>query len=48
MLSELATGGKYTPVATTWSTFLLLLLEDNLFQQSLQENFRMLQVVYII
>ena len=27
-----ATRGCYAPVATTWSIFLMLLMEDNLFQ----------------
>ena len=33
------------PVVTTWSIFLLLLLEDNLFPYLLNEDFRMLHVV---
>ena len=45
MISVVATGGQYTPVATTWSIFLLLLLEDNLFRKLLREAFPMLYVV---
>ena len=45
MLSDVATGGYYAPVATTWSIFLLLQLEDDLFRYFLKDDFWMLHAV---
>ena len=45
MLLLVTTGGKYAPVAITRSIVGVLLMEDNLFQKLIKEDFQMLHAV---